>query len=80
MITDREPTPEERANRYRRAIMYVRISGALAILNGGLGILALARHTYTELWIPYVNIGVSLCWILILWREWNRARRENLGS
>jgi hypothetical protein len=74
MITDREPTPEERLNRRRRATTFIIIMALLAALNGGLGILALVRHNYTEQWIPYVNIGVSLCWVFILWREWNRAK------
>ena len=74
MITEREPTPEERASRLRRATTYIIIVAGLAALNGGLGILALVRHNYTEQWIPYVNIGVSLCWVFILWRYWNRAK------
>ena len=74
MITARESTPEERANQLRRATRFVIIMAFLAALNGGLGILALVRHNYTEQWIPYVNIGVSLCWVLILWRYWNRAK------
>jgi hypothetical protein len=80
MITDREPTPEERANRLRRAATYLRIMVVMAILYGALGILALVRHNYTEQWIPYVNIGVSLCWLLLVWRDWSRAKRDNLAS
>ena len=74
MITEREPTPEERADRLRRATRYVILMAVLATLNGGLGIWELVRHNYTEQWIPYVNIGVSLCWVFLLRREWNRAK------
>jgi hypothetical protein len=74
MITEPESTPEERANRLRRTTTYLRIMVFMAILYGGLGIFALVRHNYTEQWIPYANIGVSFCWLLIVWRDWNRAK------
>ena len=73
VITDREPTPQERAKFARSERLYCVAAASFALIFGVIGIVEIARKGNMEVF-GYVQVVIGIGWLLVFYRSLRRYR------